>query len=87
MILLGLWAKQYPVTECDQIASGKGRAGRKKIGEGKEEMEPLPEFLEEKSHTTHHYRRTCPAYRAITAVFGLRGNYRKWCASSMIIIK
>jgi hypothetical protein len=27
--------------------------GRKKIGEGKEEIDPLPEFLEEKSHTTH----------------------------------
>jgi hypothetical protein len=32
----------------------KLRGAGKKIGEGKEEMEPLPEFLEEKSHTTHH---------------------------------
>jgi hypothetical protein len=44
MILLGLWHKQYLGGWCEILGCGK------KIGEGKEELEPLPEFLEEKSH-------------------------------------
>ena len=44
----------------------------KKIGEGKEEMEPLPEFLEEKSHYNPPLMSTVSRVSTKTAFFGLR---------------